>query len=559
MTRPPLWTLGLLALTSGLAVAQSLPKRPRLVVVISVDQLSEELMQRFGATFNGGLAKLRKEGVFFSEAYHDHAFTETGPGHSVLLTGRTPGHTGILENEWYDRATGKAVYCVADDSTRLVGLPDKAGSSNRFLVGDALGDWLQDQVPGSRVFSISGKDRAAILMAGRKPTAVYWFEGVYGFTTSTRYANALPTWLDDFNGRLRDRFCQESWIWAPLHPSPSTSRVATFSFSNGYTLTNGQFPRVIQSVGLPVDASLNLRLRASPFYDQITLEGAKALIEAEHLGTGKGVDLLTLSLSATDYVGHAFGPGSAEMEDNLHRLDEGLGRFLSWLQARVPELCIALTADHGGLDLIESLQAGGFNAKRLDPKVWMKEVNAAVQEELHLTQAPLLPESEPHQLFLHPLATSGTAFTQDQVIDALVRHLRQRPEVLEVATSRQLAAFQEPDLGSPRNNSMLARLKHSFDPTRSGDVLVAFKPMTALASPRPYGVAGHGSPHDYDRRVPLLFWGPWKAGERTEPVRTIDLAPTLACALGIHPSTTVDGKALDLPVSSQPSPARSPR
>jgi predicted AlkP superfamily pyrophosphatase or phosphodiesterase len=365
--------------------------------------------------------------------------------------------------------------------------------------------------------------------------------------------------LQTFNADLRDRFRQESWVWKPLHAGSGTSRIASYTFSNGATLANGQFPRVIQAVGLPVDACLTPRLRASPFYDEITLDGAKALIEGEGLGEGKSTDLLAISLSATDYVGHAFGAGSAEMEDNLLRLDERLGAFLNWLQARVPELCVVLTADHGGLDLLESLQAGGFNAKRLDPKAWMKALNDKVRDELRLSQAPILPESEPHQLFLNPRAMEGTASTKEQIIQALVSSLEAMAEVQEVATSKQLAGFQETDLGSPRDNAMLARLKHSFDPARSGDILVAFKPLVALANPRPFGVAGHGSPHDYDRRVPLLFWGPWKAAERKEPVRTIDLAPTLARALGPRPSAGVDGKALELPLTTSSSDARSPR
>ncbi|MCC6513633.1 MAG: alkaline phosphatase family protein, partial [Geothrix sp.] len=161
-----------LALLPILVAAPPAKKRPKLVVVISVDQLSAELMQTFGPELRGGLARLRREGVFFTEAYHDHGFTETGPGHSVLLSGRFPAHTGIIENRWIDRATGKLAYCVDDPAAKALHAPNQPSSSNARFLGEALGDWLQAQVPGSRVFAVSGKDRAAILMAGRRPTAV---------------------------------------------------------------------------------------------------------------------------------------------------------------------------------------------------------------------------------------------------------------------------------------------------------------------------------------------------------------------------------------------------
>ena len=544
-------------LATGLALAQPAVKRPKLVLVISVDQLSEDLMQRYEGRFTGGFRRLRKEGVYFSEAYHDHAITETAPGHSVLLTGRTPGHTGIPENQWYDRASGRTVYCVADETTTLVGLPGKTGSSNKALLGDALGDWLQAQVPGSRVFSLSGKDRAAILMAGRKPTSVYWFEGAYGFTTSTHYSATLPPWLQAFDVDLQARFRQEVWMWRPFHVAGSEGRTATFTFPDGSTFISGHLPRVVQGLGMPVDPGFTSRLRASPLFDQITFEGAKAMIEGEGIGQGKATDLLTLSLSATDYVGHAFGAGSPEMEDNLERLDERLGAFLDWLHARVPEMWVVLTADHGGMDLVERLQGGGFGAKRLDPKAWLASINDKVREDLHLSQAPLLPTYEPLQLILDPRATAGSSVTRGEVLQAVVATVKAKPEVLEVATAEQLEAFKETDLGSPRDNPVFARMKHSFNPPRSGDILVAFKPLIDPVSPKPFYIAEHGSPHDYDRRVPLLFWGPWRAAERREPVRTIDLAPTLARALGLRPSADVDGKAIELTVTVPSSFTRS--
>jgi hypothetical protein len=198
---------GLIALIVTFAApspaAEPPSQRPNLIVMISVDMLSGEIMDRYGAGLPGGLGRLEKEGVFFENAFQEHAFTETGPGHSVLLSGRHPASTGIPANQWRDRATGEMIYCVQDSSAVDFGEPSgKAGSSGGRFKGTTFGNWLKDQLPGSRVFSIAGKDRAAILMAGPKADGVYWFQDGFGFTTSTAYAKKLPGWLTQFNETL---------------------------------------------------------------------------------------------------------------------------------------------------------------------------------------------------------------------------------------------------------------------------------------------------------------------------------------------------------------------
>ena len=236
-------------------VAQAAPKanhRPKLVLVISVDQFSAGLFQRFGKDLPGGLGLLQKRGVVFTEAYHDHAFTETGPGHSVLLSGRFPSHTGIVENNWYDRALGRSVYCVSDESVHSIGQPEKPGVSPLKFIGTTLGDWLQAQVKGSRVFSLSGKDRAAVLMAGRKPTAVFWFEGTAGFNTSTAYAERRPQWLATFDEELHQRFLRDNWTWTALGPWSGVARTAEWTLPGGQIVRNG-LPRVVHGAGMPLD------------------------------------------------------------------------------------------------------------------------------------------------------------------------------------------------------------------------------------------------------------------------------------------------------------------
>ncbi len=519
------------------------PRRPKLVLVISVDQFSADLFQRFAKDLPGGLGWLQKQGVVFTEAYHDHAFTETGPGHSVLLSGRFPGRTGIVENSWYERSSAHLVYCVEDETVHPIGQPDKAGASPSRFLGTTLGDWLQSQVKGSRAFSLSGKDRAAVLMAGRKPTAVYWFDSI-GFNTSTAYAEHQPPWLASFDEELQGRFLRDNWTWSASGPRNGSSRTASWTLPGGMAVRNG-LPRLIQGAGMPLDKGFPERFRRSPFFDQVTFEAARLLVEKEGVGRGPGTDLLTLSLSATDYIGHNYGTGGVEMEDQIHRLDGELGKFLAWLRHRVPNPWIVLSADHGGMDLPEGLKEDGLPAERLaEPKDWYAKLNVALRDRLGISTDLVRVTKSPKQIYLDDAALKTTGLARSQVLAAIQAQLKTQAEVEETATSEELEAFHESDLGNPRDSSLFARLKHSFMAGRSGDVLVVFKPLTLFHEP-PY-VANHGSPWDYDRRVPIIFLGPWKPHRVAMPVRTVDIAATLAKELGIEPDEKLDGKVLEL-------------
>ncbi|HEY3271524.1 MAG TPA: alkaline phosphatase family protein [Geothrix sp.] len=527
------------ALALGLAAAE----RPRLVVVISVDQLSAELVQTYGPELTGGLARLRKEGVFFTEAYHDHGFTETGPGHSVLLSGRFPANTGIVENHWYERATGRFVYCVEDAGAKALDAPGQASSSNSRFLGDGLGDWLQTQIPGGRAFAVSGKDRAAILMAGRRPTGVFWFAGAAGFSSSSAYATRLPGWLVRFDDGLKARFATQSWLWTKEPPTPE-GRVASWTFP-GQVIRNGALPRLVQGAGMPLDKTFEARFRKSPFLDDVTLEAAEALLEAEQLGRGPATDLLAVSFSATDYIGHSYGTLGTEMRDQIHRLDRTVGRLLDDVRRRDPAAWVVLSADHGGMDLPEALAENGFPARRVHTPQFLEELRADLKATFRVEVDLLLESPEPNTLYLRDAAVKTAGLDRKAVLARIQVWLRARPEVADAFTAEELEATDPAALGSPRDSSLRVLLRRSFRPERSGDVLVAFKPWTVFGVPPTDWPTGHGTPYAYDRRVPLIFWGPWKGGERPEPVRTVDLAPTLARELGLKPGS-VDGKALNL-------------
>ncbi len=540
MLRP---TLASLILLPTLMAAPPVQARPKLVVVISVDQFSAELMQSFGPELSGGIARLRKEGVFFTEAYHDHGFTETGPGHSVLLSGRFPASTGIVENRWIDRATGKLVYCVEDPAAKALHAPGQASASNVRFLGDGLGDWLQAQVPGSRVFAVSGKDRAAILMAGRKPSGVFWFTGPAGFTSSTVYGERLPEWLLRYDRGLADRIATDSWLWTK-DPATPEGRSGAWTFGP-QILRNGGLPRLIQGVGMPLDQGFEARFRRSPFLDVVTLEAAEALLDGEKLGRGPGTDLLAISFSATDYIGHSYGMLGTEMRDQIHRLDRALGRLLDRLRHQHPGAWVVLCADHGGLDLPEVLGEQGFPVRRLLAEPFMAALQSDLRTAFKGDRDLLLPTPEPNTIYLNEAAVKAANLNRGEVLRRAQAWLRARPEVADAFTAEELMTTDPAATGSPRDSSLRVLLRRSFRPERSGDILVAVKPFVVFGTPPTDYPTGHGTPNAYDRRVPLIFWGPWKAGERREPVRTVDLAPTLAKELGLRPGP-VDGKALDL-------------
>ncbi len=535
--------LAALLVLPALVAASPTKARPKLVIVLSIDQFSAELMQTYGPELTGGIARLRKEGVFFTEAYHDHGFTETGPGHSVLLSGRFPANTGIIENRWIDRTTGKLVYCVEDASAKALHAPGQASTSNARFLGEGLGDWLQAQVPGSRVFAVSGKDRAAILMAGRKPTGAFWFTGPAGFTSSTVYADHLPAWLLRYDRDLSERIATDSWLWTK-DPATPEGRTGSWTFGT-QVLRNGALPRLIQGAGMPLDKGFEARFRRSPFLDAVTLEAAEALLAGEKLGRGPGTDLLAISLSATDYIGHGYGILGTEMRDQIHRLDRGLGRLLDRLHRQHPGAWVVLTADHGGLDLPEVLGEQGFPVRRLLPEPFLAALQAELRSTFKADRDLLAPAPEPNTIYLNDAALKATNLDRREVLKVAQAWLRARPEVADAFTAEELSATDPAATGSPRDSSLRVLLRRSFHPDRSGDILVAVKPFVVFGTPPTEYPTGHGTPNAYDRRVPLIFWGPWKGGERREPVRTVDLAPTLARELGLRPGP-VDGKALEL-------------
>src|SRR5438552_2318055 len=315
------------------------PPRPKLVVVITVDQLRPDYFTRWKAQLTGGLGQLATEGAFFTDGYQDHAVTETAPGHSTILSGMWPAHTGIIRN-----SEG-----VQDSLAPLLGTTGPGASPRRFR-GTTLVDWLKAADPNARALSVSRKDRGAILPIGQSKERVYWYQSGL-FTTSRYYADTLPSWVQAFNAR-RLPFKAANTVWSLLLPDSAYKEADNEVRENGGT-------GVVFPHRLPLDSVLAAAAVVGvPAMDSLTLLFALEGFEALRLGR-KGTDILAVSLSTTDAVGHAFGPDSREIHDQVLRLDHYLAWFLKRLTDRVgrDNLVVVLTADHGVTSFPERTRA----------------------------------------------------------------------------------------------------------------------------------------------------------------------------------------------------------
>jgi predicted AlkP superfamily pyrophosphatase or phosphodiesterase len=517
--------------------------QPKLIVAISIDQYSANLFDEWRSRYRGGLARLAG-GVVYSSGYQTHAGTETCPGHSTLLTGKHPNKTGIVANSYRDPAAGKAVYCVNDPDVVLAHDPKANPVGPKRLMATTLGDWLKAASPRSRVVAVAGKDRAAITMAGHHPDGVFWLVGGVGLTTymppGSDAGQALAP-VAAFNRRIA-----KTWSTRPQWTySHADCRGAAATWTIGGKPWASKLPP--DGWGVSDDPkTLAANAMASPIADDLTGQAAGELISAYHLGHGPAVDLLAVSFSATDFVGHRYGTRGPEMCEQMHRLDETLGRLFATLDGlKVPYL-VVLAADHGGSDFTERLQVQGYPATRVSGADILARVNTALMAQLHLDAPPL--QGSVEEANLVGVAPSD----RGRVLQAAVRVLAAQPEIEAAYSAEDLLATPIRKGAPPDEVSLKERFAMSAYAGRSPDILAALHPLaTTLKAGSGDNLAGHGSPWTYDRRVPILFWWPGaKPQSRFVAIETVDIAPTLAAAAGVSPPADVDGRCLQLPAGS---------
>ncbi|HWT52389.1 MAG TPA: alkaline phosphatase family protein [Caulobacter sp.] len=537
-------TCGLLAaaVSAGFAAQAQTQPEPKLVVVISVDQFSANLYAQHRPEFTGGLATL-SQGVVYPNGYQSHAFTETCPGHSTLLTGKHPNKTGISANDWYDKATGKTVYCLADPSVVLADDPKGRAVSPANMIATTYGDWLKAASPKSRVFGVSGKDRGAITMSGHNADGQFWYQPGFGFTTYVREGQTATDRLKPvaaFNAKLAADLKAHPYVWDYAKASAKRCKALEADYQTGERKWRAALP--IPAATSEADKQRDLY--ASPYTDEVTLELARSLRETYGLGDGPQVDVLTISLSATDFIGHRYGTRGPEMCDQVARLDDRLGAFLKSLDKVKGGVLVVLAADHGAADFAERLAGEGYDSQRVIAKPWLAGLNAQLRKDLDLSWDPLIADGGVDQVYVvGPDRKTPSIADRARITAAALVLINRDPAVAQAFDSNTLLTLEPaPADASPEELSVAERVRRSVYPGRVGDILIAFKPSRTPATPGATYVSTHGSPWDYDRRVPILFW--WKGAtphERILPLDTVDIAPTIAAVTGVKPPADLDG------------------
>jgi predicted AlkP superfamily pyrophosphatase or phosphodiesterase len=491
---------------------------PSLVVWITVDQLRGDLLDHYRPMWTGGFRRLLSDGRVYTNATFDHGVTVTAPGHASLSTGVHPSRHGIVGNAWYERSgdAWKQTSNVGDSTVTTVG-GDLPGVSPRNLVSTGLADWMVAADSASQVAAVSGKDRGAILPAAHAKGHVYWFEPAgEGFVTSTYYRPSLPAWVMRFNREVVTRYMADT-VWNFTAPTSRISLSAPDTATHEDDGTHTFFPHRLSHYTTARDEStLRSWMERTPTADAATLDFAQAMVTALGLGRDASVDLLAISVSQTDAVGHAFGPFSREQLDNLYRLDRRLGDFLAFLDRTVgrDRYIVALNSDHGVLTPPE------------DPR--------ALPGSRRLTAA----DREGLQRVVTEAAASG-----DGIPAKIAAGLKRQPAVADAWTTEELMQRTPSD-------SFAVMMRRSMYPGRAGGAFSRHGVEMRLKSgvlPNERTGTTHGSPYWYDRHVPLIFMGPGiRAGRVGDRVSTVDFAPTIASYLRMKYPGDLDGRALQL-------------
>lgn len=516
----------------------ALPARPKLVVVLSIDQFRADYLYRFEKQYLpayqdgkiGGFRYLTEKGANFVNARYHHIPTHTGPGHSVIMSGSTPGIDGIVGNNWYNRASGKMVYCVQDDSTKdiLTGKPSMSPRNLRVsTVGDELKLATADRCTN---ISIALKDRAAILLAGHAPNSVVWFDRKSGgWTTSDYYVHDgnLPGWVQKVNARhLPDAWKGKDWVqslpaeaYQNVMPSPHSKAPAGFGDAFPHHLPEKNF----------YDLFTN-----TPMANEYVIDTAISAVEDLNMGNHDVPDVLTMNFSPNDYIGHMYGPHSPEAEEMCLGTDRAISKLLNVLNQKVSgglkNVLFVLTADHGVEAVPEDYVNRGIPGARLGEE-WEKSLHEKLAAKLGVD--PIANIDDGMVWFDRTKLTGNLSAAQN----ALAQILRADPNVYLAVPSVNVQ-------GMANNDPVFLAIRRNYDPERSADVYFALHP--GIYQGGGFGTS-HGTAWAYDTTVPLIFAGPGiLPGRHLETAGPEDIAATLSVLLGIVPPSGSIGQAIGL-------------
>lgn len=503
-------------------------ERPKLVVGLVVDQMRWDFLYRYYEKYgNDGFKRLLNQGYSLNNVHINYIPTYTAIGHTTIYTGTVPAIHGIAGNDWFDKTTGKNVYCTGDDSVTPVGTTStKVGShSPKNLWSTTIADELLLATNfQAKVVGVSLKDRASILPAGHNPTGAYWFDDTTGnFVTSSYYKNELPKWVNDFNSqKVGEQLVKNGWNTllpiaqytesspdnSPWEGLQGSSKTPTFPYSNlaaDYKVKKGD-------------------IRSTPFGNTLTLKIAEAAIKGEQLGADAITDFLAVNLASTDYAGHKFGPNSIEVQDVYLRLDRDLAEFFNYLDQSVgrDQYTVFLSADHGGA------HAKGFMDEHKMPTGFYgednKEFNKMLNDTFKVDQ--LITKITNNQIYLDDQLMADNKLDAEQVKQHVIDIFNKDQSVLFAVDMKKAGSSSIPE-------PIKTRIVNGYNWQRSGDIQVIYHDSW-LPSYSKLGTT-HGSWNSYDSHIPLIFMG-WgiKKGESNAAYSMTDIAPTLAALLHVQ-------------------------
>ena len=536
----------------------SIKHKPKLILQITVDQLRGDLPTRYYDRLGeGGFKYLWEQGLVYSNAFHEHANTETIVGHTTLATGAQPSVHGMVGNLWLDRTTGRTTYNIEDPDYKLltkgadvnakteIDPTQKAakteGRSPTAIMVSTFGDELKVNSNGkAKVYGVSIKDRGAVAMAGHAGKAFWFSKASSEFVTSNYYYDEYPKWVMDWNAKnVPQAYANKTW--SLLHDQKRY--LFGDSDDREWETDLAGFGRTFPHPYGPADGKYyTTLLTTSPAGDEITLDFAKTLLVAEQLGKDDITDYLSVSFSSTDYVGHLFGPSSLESEDNILRLDRSLAKLFAAVDKQVglKNTLIVLSADHGGPDTPGYLNAMNISAGYIDPSSWSKEAAIVRLKKQFNIHGKLIEKYEHPYLYLSKSVIDNKEIDHQALEAALAKELVALPGISMAVSSKALQRGNLPE------TPLYQAIRNNFYAKRSGDIYIVFEPNWFINDFDGLVVAStHGSPWRYDSYVPIVFAGAGIDSDRvTRQVHTVDIATTLSAYLGIKPPSGAFGQVL---------------
>ena len=523
--------------------AQAQVDQPKLVVGIVVDQMRFDYINRYWNDFSeGGFKRLVAEGYNCTNTHYNYIPTYTGPGHASIYTGATPSNHGVIANTWYDKTTEEYSYCVSDAAMKTIGADNASGKmSPSKMLNTTFGDELRlFTMNKSKVIGVALKDRSAVLPAGHMGDFAFWLDSETGdFVSSSYYGLRLPKWTQKFNNKdLCEEYLSQKWDLLLNTKMYDESLVDNSVYEAAFE--GEKYPKFPHDLPALVETNGKGLIKSTPFGNSLTTDMAIAAIEEERLGQDEYTDVLAVSYSSTDYVGHQFGADSRETQDTYLRLDRDIESFLTYLDETIGKenVLVFLTADHGAVRTPAYLKDRNVPAGYFDAEEPIRELKQFLQNIYGMGE--WVKTYGNAQIFLNRELIFekylSLAEVQQQAADFMLRY----DGVQKAVTGRSLER-------SEFKSSALASLQKGYNQKRSGDVLLVLDPAWIEYS---HTGTTHGSGYTYDQHVPLIWYG-WnvQAGSTTQKIAITDIASTISSLLGISFPNGSEAKVIELPLS----------